>query len=114
MEQRQHQGLSAEEVRKSREQHGANILTPQEKEPLWRQYLEKCEDPLIIVLIIAGVLSVGIAVYEFCSLDHGAEVFFEPLGIFIAILLATGLAFYFELKANKAFNLLNQVNDDEP
>ena len=114
MEQRQHQGLSAEEVRKSREQHGANILTPQEKEPLWRQYLEKCEDPLIIVLIIAGVLSVGIAVYEFCSLEHGAEVFFEPLGIFIAILLATGLAFYFELKANKAFNLLNQVNDDEP
>lgn len=64
--------------------------------------------------MIAGVLSIGISCYEFWGLGQGASVFFEPIGIFIAILLATGLAFIFELKADKEFALLNQVNDDEP
>ena len=64
--------------------------------------------------MIAGVLSVGISCYEYWGLGQGAGVFFEPVGIFIAILLATGLAFIFELKADKEFALLNQVNDDEP
>lgn len=115
MEQPRHyKGLDAQAVLNSRQQHGENILTPPEREPLWKQFLEKFEDPLIMILLIAGLLSVGIALYERFSLGHEAEVYFEPLGIFIAILLATGLAFYFEHKANKAFNLLNQVNDDEP
>ncbi|MDE5976001.1 MAG: HAD-IC family P-type ATPase, partial [Muribaculaceae bacterium] len=64
--------------------------------------------------LIAGALSIGISCYEFWGLDKGVGVFFEPIGIFIAILLATGLAFIFELKADKEFALLNQVNDDEP
>ena len=107
-------GLTDAQVRESRKKHGANILTPPEKDPLWKQYLEKFEDPLIIILLVAGALSIGISCYEFFGLGHNWTVFFEPIGIFIAILLATGLAFYFELRANKAFNLLNQVNDDEP
>ena len=107
-------GLTDAQVLESRKKHGANILTPPEKEPLWKQYLEKFEDPLIIILLVAGALSIGISCYEFFGLEHTWTVFFEPIGIFIAILLATGLAFYFELNANKAFNLLNQVNDDEP
>ena len=60
------------------------------------------------------MLSIGISCYEYWGLDSGPGVFFEPIGIFIAILLATGLAFIFELKADKEFSLLNQVNDDEP
>lgn len=107
-------GLTDAQVLESRKKHGANILTPPEKDPLWKQYLEKFEDPLIIILLVAGALSIGISCYEFFGLGHNWTVFFEPIGIFIAILLATGLAFYFELRANKAFNLLNQVNDDEP
>ncbi len=83
--------------------HGANILTPPEKEPLWKQFLEKFGDPLIIILLIAGVLSIGISCYEFWGLHEGAETFFEPVGIFVAILLATGIAFIFELKADKQF-----------
>ena len=107
-------GLTDAEVSESRKLHGANILTPPETDPLWKRFLEKFGDPLIIILMIAGVLSIGISCYEFWGLGQGANVFFEPVGIFIAILLATGLAFYFELKADKEFALLNQVNDDEP
>jgi calcium-translocating P-type ATPase, PMCA-type len=115
MEQKQHYtGLTDKEVNDSREMHGANILTPPEKDPLWKQFLEKFEDPLIIILMIAGALSVGISFYEYFGLGQGGEVFFEPAGIFVAILLATGLAFYFELQADKEFTILNQVNDDEP
>lgn len=107
-------GLTDAQVLESRMKHGANILTPPEKDPLWKQFLEKFGDPLIIILMIAGVLSIGISFYEYLGLGQGGEVFFEPAGIFVAILLATGLAFYFELKADKEFTILNQVNDDEP
>ena len=114
MEQKHHYtGLTDAQVLESRSKHGANVLTPPEKEPLWRQFLEKFGDPLIIILLIAGVLSIGISCYEFWGLHEGAETFFEPVGIFVAILLATGIAFIFELKADKQFSVLNQVNDDE-
>ena len=114
MEQKHHYtGLTDAQVLESRSKHGANVLTPPEKEPLWKQFLEKFGDPLIIILLIAGVLSIGISCYEFWGLHEGAETFFEPVGIFVAILLATGIAFIFELKADKQFSVLNQVNDDE-
>ena len=115
MEQKHHYtGLSEAQVLESREKNGANVLTPPEKDPLWKQFLEKFGDPLIIILMIAGALSIGISCYEFFGLGQGGAVFFEPAGIFVAILLATGLAFYFELQADKEFTILNQVNDDEP
>jgi Ca2+-transporting ATPase len=110
-------GLTEQQVEESRRQHGSNLLTPPEKDPLWKRFLEKFGDPLIIILMIAAVLSIGISCYEFWGpgSEHGRfGVFFEPLGIIVAILLATGLAFIFELKADKEFALLNQVNDDEP
>ena len=98
MEERHHYtGLTDAQVLESRKVHGANILTPPQKAPLWRQFLDKFTDPLIIILLIAGGLSIGISCYEYFGLGEGAEVFFEPVGIFVAILLATGLAFYFEL-----------------
>ena len=109
-----YQGLTDAEVLKSREQHGVNILTPPEKDSLWSKFIEKFEDPLIRILLIAGFLSIGIACYEIIGLGYGWTVFFEPIGIFVAILLATGLSFYFELIADKEFSILNQVNDDEP
>ena len=107
-------GLTDAEVSESRRKNGINILTPPEKDSLWKRFFEKFGDPLIIILLIAGALSIGISCYEYWGLHEGAGVFFEPIGIFIAILLATGLAFIFELKADKEFALLNQVNDDEP
>lgn len=115
MEQKHHYtGLTDAQVLESRKKNGANVLTPPEKEPLWKQFLEKFGDPLIIILMIAGALSIGISCYDFFGLGQDAAVFFEPVGIFVAILLATGLAFYFELQADKEFTILNQVNDDEP
>ena len=107
-------GLSAQEIEASRKEHGENVLTPPAKKPIWLQFLDKFKDPLIIILIFAGVLSIGISFYEYLGLGHGAAVFFEPGGIFVAILLATGLSFYFEYQADKEFAILNQVNDDEP
>ena len=110
----QYTGLTPQQVAENRKKYGENILTPPEKDPLWRQFLEKFREPLIIILLVAGLLSVGIACYEHYGLDKGGEVFFEPVGIFVAIMLATGLSFYFEWQANKEFAILNQVNDDEP
>ena len=109
-----YQGLTDTQVSESRKIHGVNILTPPKKDSLFKRYLEKFGDPLIIILLIAGFFSLGISIYEITVLKLGFKVFFEPIGIFIAILLATGLAFIFELKADKEFALLNQVNDDEP
>ena len=114
MKNKSFKGLTEAEVLKSREQYGVNILTPPEKESLLSKFLEKFEDPLIRILLVAGILSIGIACYEYFGLGHGWTVFFEPIGIFVAVLLATGLSFYFELIADKEFSILNQVNDDEP
>lgn len=105
-------GLTETEVLSSREKYGSNILTPPRKEPLWRQLLIKFKDPLIIILLVAGCLSIGISCYEYYG-KNDWKVFFEPIGIFVAIFLATGLAFFFENNANKAFSILNKVNDDE-
>ena len=107
-------GLTPQQVVRSRAKHGVNVLTPPPATPLWKQFLEKFRDPLIIILLIAGVLSVAISIYEYNGLHQGAEVFFEPVGIFVAIFLATGLSFYFETQADKEFSVLNQVSDDEP
>ena len=109
-----YKGLTDQQVLESRRLHGANVLTPPQREPLWRKFLKKFSDPLIVILLVAGILSIGISFYEYLGLHEGRVVFFEPVGIFIAILLATGLAFLFEYKADKEFELLNQVNDDEP
>ncbi len=115
MEKKQHYtGLTDAQVLESRKKYGSNVLTPLEQDPWWKEFLEKFSDPLIIILMVAGVLSIGISCYEYFGLGHGWTVFFEPIGIFVAILLATGLAFYFEQQSNKAFKILNQVNDDEP
>ncbi len=107
-------GLNDAQVAESRRVNGMNILTPPEKEPVWKKFLEKFSDPLIIILMVAGVLSVAISIYEYAVLNEGFKVFFEPIGIFLAIILATGLGFYFEQKADREFAILNQVNDDVP
>lgn len=106
-------GLTSRQVEKNRLKYGENILTPPPRTPAWKLFLDKFRDPLIVILLIAGVLSIGISCYEYWGLHEGATVFFEPVGIFAAILLATGLAFYFEQKADKEFAILNKVNDDE-
>lgn len=107
-------GLNDQEVLASRQKYGENLLTSPTKEPMWKRFITKFEDPLIIILLVAGILSIAISFYEYYGLHEGTEVFFEPVGIFIAILLATGMAFFFEEKANKAFSVLNQVNNEEP
>ncbi len=107
-------GLTSAQVEQSRAQHGCNILTPPKRRPLLLQLLDHFRDPLIIILLVAGVLSIGISCYEYWGLGKSAETFFEPVGIFVAIFLATVIGFLFELKADKEFAVLNQVNDDEP
>lgn len=112
---KQHEvGLTDAEVLESRQEYGSNVFSEPEKVPLWKRFLDKFSDPLIVILLIAGVLSIGISFYEYFSLQESSVVFFEPVGIFVAIILATGMAFLFEMKADREFAVLNQVNDEEP
>ncbi len=97
------QGLTNQQIEQSIEKHGRNILTPPKKEPLWKLFLEKFNDPVIRILIIAAVLSFAI------SIAHGE--YYETIGIIVAILLSTTIAFYFERDAAKKFELLNQINE---
>ena len=109
----QYQGLNPEQVAESRRLHGENVLTPPEKTSLWKQFLEKFEDPIIRILLVAWVLSMVIAgVHCWGPEAAGFSAFLEPLGIFFAIMLASCVGFFFEVKANRAFDVLNTVNDD--
>lgn len=93
---------------------GKNIIPPPEKEPLWKAFLEKFKDPIIIVLLIVFCLSVCVSIYELLFQGRSTDVLFEPIGVLVALLLATGVGFIFEVKAGKEFDILNQVNDDSP
>lgn len=104
-------GLTAEQVLVSREAHGSNVITPPAREPLWKQFLEKFNDPLIKILLVALLLSVSLSLYEYFGLHMGLTILFEPIGIFVAIVLATLVGFLVEVNANKKFRLLNQTDD---
>ncbi|WP_314895316.1 calcium-translocating P-type ATPase, PMCA-type, partial [uncultured Capnocytophaga sp.] len=111
-EKHHYKGLTDAQVLESRAKHGENSLSSVEGEPLWKQFLEKFTDPIIIILLVALVFSFGVSAYEFTVHNVGISAFLEPVGILFAVLLATGVAFYFEQKANKQFEILNQVNDE--
>lgn len=106
-------GLSHEQVEQSRAKYGNNILTPPKKEPLWKQFLEKFRDPIIRILLIAWTLSMAVSFYQLWSGIEDLDVLLEPLGIFIAVMLATCVGFAFELSANKKFDILNQTSDEQ-
>ncbi|MFA4924830.1 MAG: HAD-IC family P-type ATPase, partial [Ignavibacteriaceae bacterium] len=100
------QGLSASQVIIQRKIFGDNLITPPPKTPWWKLFLEKFEDPIIRILIIAALVATAIGLVD--------GNYIEGIGIILAILLATTLAFLNEYKANKEFDLLNRVTDDEP
>jgi len=106
-------GLTQQEVEESRKKYGDNVLTPPEKEPIWKQFLEKFTDPIIRILLIALLLSVGVSLYQLFTGAEGLSVLLEPLGIFIAVMLATTVGFIFELSANKKFEILNKTEDEQ-
>ena len=93
---------------------GKNVIPPPEKESLWKLYFEKFKDPIIVILLIVFFFSVAVAVYEALTLGKGWSIFIEPTGILAALLLATGVGFIFELKADKEFEILNKVKDSRP
>lgn len=95
------------------EGQGKNIIPEPEKESLWKRYLEKFKDPLIIVLLVALALSCLVSCYEIYQTGNW-RLLFEPVGVLFAILLATGVGFIFEVKADKEFDILNQVKDTQP
>ena len=108
-----HKGLTNEQVEESRKKHGSNVLTPPQKESLWHQFLHKFTDPIIRILLIALGLSIAVSLYQYFTTEEGLSVLFEPIGIFVAIMLATCIGFAFEVSANKKFEVLNKVSDDE-
>ena len=106
-------GLSQKQVEESRRKHGDNVLTPPKKEPLWKQFLEKFSDPIIRILLIALLLSVAVSLYQLFTGVKPLSVLLEPLGIFVAVMLATTVGFLFEQSANKKFEILNQAEDEK-
>lgn len=108
-----YKGLTNEEVEENRRLYGDNLLTPPKKTSLWVLFWEKFDDPIIRILLVAWFLSMIIAgVHCWGPEAEGFKAFLEPIGIFFAVLLATGVGFAFEAKANRAFDILNTVNDD--
>ena len=106
-------GLTGQQVEESRRKYGENVLTPPARESLWKKFLEKFEDPIIRILLIAWLLSMVIScVHCWGPENAGFSAFLEPIGIFFAIILASGIGFIFEVKAARAFEVLNTVNDD--
>lgn len=99
-----HQGLTDQQVQESRAKHGDNLLTPPKRTPMWKLYLEKFNDPIIRILLVAAVFSLIISFIE--------HEFAESIGIIVAIFLATGIGFYFEYDAGKKFDLLNATNEE--
>lgn len=106
-------GLTSEQVEQSRLEHGNNLLTPPPKEPVWRLFLEKFQDPIIRILLITLTLSVVVSLYQYFRGAAGLEILLEPLGIFVAVMLATTVGFIFELSANHKFDILNKSKDEE-
>lgn len=93
---------------------GKNLIPPPERESLWKAYLEKFKDPLIIVLLVVFFFSVIVSLYEVFYMGQGKNILFEPIGILSALLLATGVGFIFEVKAEREFEVLNTVKDRRP
>lgn len=103
-----------EDSREVTEGKGKNIIPEAEKEPLWKAYLEKFKDPIIIILMVALALSLGVSVYEMAYAGRDASCLIEPVGVLVAILLATGIGFIFEVKAENEFKILNKAKDERP
>ena len=99
-----YQGLTSHQVKVNRQTYGANILTPPKRTPWWMLFLEKFADPVIRILMIAAVIAISVGIIE--------DEYAEGLGIVVAILLATTLAFINEYKASQEFEILNQVYDE--
>lgn len=99
-------GLTDQEVLQNRQKYGMNLLTPPKRPSIWKLYLEKFQDPVIKVLLVAAAFSLLISIIE--------SEYAETIGIFFAIFLATGIGFYFEYDANKKFDLLNAVGEETP
>lgn len=93
---------------------GKNIIPPPERESLWKAYLEKFKDPIIIVLLVVFLFSVIVALYEIFVVGKGFDLLLEPSGVLMALLLATGVGFIFEVKAGREFDILNKVKDSRP
>ena len=99
-------GLSAEEVARSRQEHGQNVLTPPHRRSLWRLYLEKYEDPIVRILLLAAAISLGLACVN--------GEFVETIGIILAVFFATTVGFYFERDAAKKFDMLTALGEEQP
>ena len=97
--------MNAQEVLKSREEHGENVLTPPQRPSMWRLYLEKYQDPMVRILLVAALVSLALSFVK--------QDFLETIGIIAAIILATTVGFYFERDAARKFDVLTQLGEEQ-
>lgn len=93
-------GLSDKEVEKSRLEYGTNEITQIKKNTFWHMLLESFADPIIKILLIALAIKVIVLFRHFD--------WYETIGIFIAIILATFISTMSEYGSEKAFNRLQE------
>lgn len=91
---------------------GKNIIPLPKEKPLWLGFMEKFKDPIIVVLLVVFLFSVGISLYEIFFAGKSWSTLVEPLGILVALLLATGIGFIFEVRAEREFKILNKKKDE--
>ncbi len=102
-----HDGLTADQVARNRQLYGGNDITPARKEPLWKQFLRKFDDPTIRILLVCAVLSLAAGIYKGVSAGDWLGIA-EAAGILVAALIATGVGFLLEWRADQAFDLLRK------
>src|SRR5947209_16801480 len=57
-------GLDNDGVAQSFVRFGPNRLTPMPREPLWKKFLEKFDEPIIKILLAAALLSMVVEIFK--------------------------------------------------
>ncbi|WP_320127530.1 calcium-translocating P-type ATPase, PMCA-type [uncultured Sphaerochaeta sp.] len=96
-------GLSDSEAKERLGQYGKNVLREKKRKSNFQRFLLQFKDVMIIILIIAAIISFGIALHE-------KEGFFEPLLIMLIVILNAVIGVMQENKAEKALDALKTLS----
>ena len=104
-------GLTAAEAARRLAAFGENKLDEKKKKPLIVRFLEQFKDAMIIILLIAAVISFGVACYQVFGTKEGDPIeFVEPILIVFIVILNAVMGLVQESKAEKALEALKNMS----
>ena len=103
-------GLSEKQIAQNQKKYGKNQFSPGEKISLGKKILEALKEPMIFILLIAALITIGMNIYKQSQGLH-AE-FTESIGILVAITISVSIKVIMEGRSEKAFETLNNINED--